>query len=129
MKGWIVTLLAVLGGYVVIKHFLGRAQTATGLSGELSGTTVSNVNPVLGPTQTSGDVVAQQTGVGDFFVSPIASGVPVFNPAAIANGHGDQVAAAYHSNTLATLPGSMQYEPAFGPVTNQNPTNAIYIFG
>jgi hypothetical protein len=129
MRGWVVTLLALFGGYVIVKHFLFRTGNATSISGELSGTTTTGVSPVLGQTQVPGQVVAQQTGVGDFFVSPIASGVPVFNPAAIANGHGDQVAAAYHTNTLATIPGSAQYEPAFGPMTNQNPTNDIYIFG
>jgi hypothetical protein len=118
MKGWLVTALALFGGYIIVKHFLFRRAGAGGLSGELSG------------TQTlSGTQAAQQTGVGDFFVSPIASGVPVFNNAAIANGHGDQVAAALHTNTLATLPGSAVYEPAFGPVTNQDPTNSIYLLG
>ena len=118
MKGWVVTLLAIFGGYVVIKHFLFRTNTATGLSGELSG------------TQTlSGTQVAQNTGVGDFFVSPIASGVPIFNAAQIANGHGDQVAAAYHTNTMSTLPGNAVYEPAFGPQTNQNANNEMYLLG
>lgn len=129
MKGWIVSLLAVFGAFVVIRYFVGKTQSATSISGELSGNVVSNVNPVVGPTQSQGANVSQVTGLGDFFVSPIASGIPVFNAAAIANGHGDQVAAAYHTNTLSTLDGSMVYEPAFGPATNQNPTNTIYIFG
>ena len=118
MKGWIVTALVLIGGYVVIKHFLFRRSQHTGLSGELSGTQTA-----------AGTTAAQVTGVGDFFVSPIASGVPIFNNAAIANGHGDQVAAAYHNNVFATLPGSVVYEPAFGPVTNQNGSNTIYLLG
>jgi len=38
---------------------------------------------------------------------------------AIANGHGDQVWAAQHSNPDTTIPGQFQYTPAFGPNENQ----------
>jgi hypothetical protein len=48
----------------------------------------------------------------------MTSGVPGFNTVAIANGHGDQVAASQHSNRYSIANGSPNYEPAFGPSTN-----------
>jgi hypothetical protein len=118
MKGWLTIGLALIGGYVVLQWFLGQRAAAGSavVSGELSGT------QNLAGTQT-----AQKTGVGDFFVSPIASGVPAFYNAAIENGHGDLVAAAYHVNTQSTIPGSSVYEPAFGPLQNQDPQNMMLI--
>jgi hypothetical protein len=118
MKGWVITILAVLGGFVAIRWITNKAGQHTQLGTELSGT-----NPVAGTP------VGQATGVGDFAIAPIVSGVPMFNTDAIANGHGDQVSAAYHANTLSTLPGQVMYEPAFGPATNQNPNNTIYFLG
>ena len=108
MREWVITGLTIVGGYVVISWFLHKRNHHTGFSGERSGQQTA-----------SGSQLAQQTGVGNYFVSPIASGVPTFNSDAIANGHGDQVAAAYHSNPMATLPGDAVYEPAFGPTANR----------
>ena len=113
-----ITILAVVGGFVAIKWIANRAGQHTGLGTELTGT-----NPVAGTP------VGQATGVGDLTLAPIVSGVPMFNNSAIANGHGDQVSAAYHANTLSTLPGQVMYEPAFGPATNQNPNNTVYFLG
>jgi hypothetical protein len=104
MKGWMITILAVVGGYAVFQWFTTR-------SGMLSGGRLG-VSTQVGP-------LSAAVGVGDYYVSPLASGVPVFNSDAIANGHGDQVAAAYHTNPFATTSGGVLYEPAFGPNTNQ----------
>lgn len=114
MKSWAVTILAVIGGYIVLKFVAGQRAHYTGASGELGGTQT-----------TVGNIASQASGVVGF-VAPIPSGVPTFNNAQIANGHGDQVAAAYHTNTFATIPGGPTYEPAFGPNTNQDPTNPVY---
>lgn len=103
MKGIVVTVLAVIGGYAVWQWFQHKQGTLShGFSATLN----------AGPLSAS-------AGVGDYVVSPLASGVPSFNDAPIANGHGDQVAAAYHSNPMATIPGAPVYTPAFGPTTNQ----------
>jgi hypothetical protein len=53
--------------------------------------------------------------------SGLYSGVPTFDDTAVANGHGDQVVAAYHDNELATVvpTGSGIYQPAFGPQENR----------
>jgi hypothetical protein len=103
MKGWVITALALIGGYAVFQWF----TTRRGALGSGMGVTTQ-----IGPLSAS-------AGVGDYVVSPLASGVPVFNDSAIANGHGDQVSAAWHTNPFATMSGSPVYEPAFGPQTNQ----------
>lgn len=120
MKGWVILILAVVGGYVVLQWFTGQRNSPAGGSA---------VNPPGGGGTGAQLPLAATTGVGDFFVSPLASGVPTFNDLQIANGHGDQVAAAYHSNSLSTLNGSAVYEPAFGPVTNQNGPGSVYLLG
>lgn len=109
MKGWVILALAAIGGYAVFQWFEQKRGRYVAVSGELSGT--------AGPFTTSTGGV---TGIGDYYVSPIASGVPVFPDYAIANGHGDQVAAAYHSNSFSTINGGPVYTPAFGPTENQN---------
>ena len=111
MKGIIITALAIVGGYVVWEWFTHRrAGLAHGFSATAS----------IGPLSAS-------AGIGDYVVSPLASGVPTFNSDPIANGHGDQVAAGVHNNPFATLPGASQYQPAFGPKTNQASDNEVGI--
>ncbi len=103
MKTLLIGALAVVGGYSIWqwyehrRHTLSRGFTATLQVGPLSAS----------------------AGIGDYAVSPLASGVPTFNSDAIANGHGDQVAAAYHMNPQASMSGAVQYQPAFGPTVNQ----------
>lgn len=116
MKGWVILGLAALGGYVALKWFFGQRMSSQ--SGNAN-------NPVQGGT--GNGALAAATGVGDFYVSPLASGIPAFDQSAIANGHGDQVAAAAHANAFSTLNGSPTYEPAFGPMTNQNEGTTIYL--
>lgn len=100
-----ITVLAVIGGYAIyqwVTQQQGMAQGARATAG-------AGVN--LGPLGISLGIQSN--------VAPISSGVPTFNTLPVANGHGDQVYAAYHSNPDATLPGSSQYTPAFGPNENQ----------
>lgn len=106
MKQWAVIALALVGGYAVFQWFTNRQSLLGGGQGGKS------VPTNMGP-------LSAQAGVGDYVVSPLSSGVPVFTGLAIANGHGDQVSAAYHVNPLSTLSGSPQYSPAFGPQANQ----------
>jgi hypothetical protein len=105
MKGWIVTALLVIGGYAVYQWL--TQQRGVGAGARAAGT--FNLN--LGPLGVAAGINSN--------VDPTASGVPTFNTLAVANGHGDQVAAAYHDNSDATIPGSFQYTPAFGPNENQ----------
>jgi hypothetical protein len=118
MKEWAITLLAVVGGYVVIRWFMHQQGLQPGQRAS-AGFTGASLN--IGPLST---MIGIQSNV-----SPsLTSGVPVFNDAAIANGHGDQVAAAYHSNTLSTIPGTTVYSPAFGPNENQPTMGEIQTF-
>lgn len=105
MKAWAITILAVVGGYAIFQWFehqrgLGAGNRAAAQAG------VS-----LGPL---GVAVGIQSNI-----DPTTAGVPTFNQSPIANGHGDQVAAAYHSNADSTLSGGFIYTPAFGPQANQ----------
>ena len=103
MKNFFVIVLAGVGIYAILNWYRNNPRSPGG------------TNPVA--QEVSG--VAPDT---NFTASnEMTSGVPVFNPIAIANGHGDQISAAYHSNRFATLPGSCDYEPAFGPHTNGGP--------
>jgi hypothetical protein len=100
MKNFFVIILAGVGVYAILEWYRNSPHSPGGK------------NPVV--QEVSG--IAPDT---NYTASnEMTSGVPVFNDAPVANGHGDQVAAAYHANRFATLPGSAQYEPAFGPHTN-----------
>jgi hypothetical protein len=111
MKPWAITILAVVGGYAVIQWLMHQRGTAQGQRA----TAAFNLN--LGPLGVAAGINSN--------VDPTASGVPGFNTAPIANGHGDQVAAAYHSNPSSTINGGFQYSPAFGPNENQASVNEV----
>lgn len=100
MKQLIITVLAAVGAYAVFEWYVKNPNSPGG----------KNVNLV------------ERKGVAAsnaFSSDQLTSGIPEFNSAPVANGHGDQVAAAYHTNSAATLPGGPTYEPAFGPKTNR----------
>src|SRR5271167_2637527 len=105
MKPWMITVLAVIGGYAIYSWFMHQRSQPAGVRAA-AGAGVS-----LGP-------LGVQFGIQSN-IDPTTAGVPTFNESAIANGHGDQVIAAMHTNPDATLPGTFMYEPAFGPNTNQ----------
>ena len=105
MKGWVITVLAVIGGYAVYQWITG--QRASGAGARAAGT--FNLN--LGPLGVAAGINSN--------VDPTASGVPTFNQLPVANGHGDQVYASMHDNPGATIPGTFQYTAAFGPNENQ----------
>ena len=105
MKPWAITILVVVGGYVVLQWLMGQRAMGAGQRASAA----FNLN--LGPLGVAAGINSN--------VDPTASGVPGFDTAPIANGHGDQVAAAYHSNPYSTVPGAFQYSPAFGPNENQ----------
>lgn len=107
MKEWAITLLAVVGGYVVIRWFMHQQSLQPGQRA------TAGISANLGP-------LSAMVGIQSNVTPGLTAGVPVFNQDAIANGHGDQVAAAYHDNSMATLPGAVVYTPAFGPDENQN---------
>jgi hypothetical protein len=114
MKPWMITVLAVVGGYVILQWVLGQRGMGQGARASAQ----AGVN--LGPL---GVAIGIQSNV-----DPTTAGVPTFNESAIANGHGDQVAAAYHNNAFATLPGQPTYTPAFGPTENQAQPGELLIF-
>jgi hypothetical protein len=105
MKSWMITILAVVGGYAVYSWLTNQRRMPAGnrLSAQ-AGVSLGKLGVAIGIQSN---------------VDPTTSGVPTFNTSAIANGHGDQVIAAQHSNPYSTLPGAFLYEPAFGPNTNQ----------
>lgn len=104
MKEIVITMLAAVGVFAVYswwskQHYSGQGQADTNANAG---------NPVA----------AAATGVMGRG-SPLVSGIPSFNTSAYANGHGDQVAAAYHVNRHSTINGSPNYAPAFGPTENR----------
>jgi hypothetical protein len=113
MKPWAITALIVIGGYVVLQWVLGQRGGASGQRASAA----FNIN--LGPLGVAAGINSN--------VDPTASGVPAFNTMPVANGHGDLVAAAYHSNPDCTLPGQFQYSPAFGPNENQMSASEISV--
>jgi hypothetical protein len=104
IRNFFIVGLAAIGAYAVFQWW-ERNPRAAGPS-----------NPVA--TEVGGVAHSNVTDSGQ-----MTSGIPVFNARAIANGHGDQVSAAYHSNPTATLPGGPQYTPAFGPEANTGGRN------
>lgn len=100
MKQFVITLLAAVGAYAVFEWYIKNPNSPGG----------SNVSLL----ERSGVAASNVTASGQ-----LTSGIPAFNDTPIANGHGDQVAAAYHTNNSATLSGGPNYEPAFGPKTNR----------
>lgn len=100
IKGFFILTLAAVGGYAVISWWQRNPRSygpSNPVASEVAGVAKSNFS-------SSGQMT---------------SGVPSYNPAPIANGHGDQVSAALHTNRYATIPGGANYTPAFGPTTNQ----------
>lgn len=100
MKQFVLVVLATVGAYAVAKWYTKNPKSYGGSNVELA--------------ERKG-VVSSNFSASDQLVS----GVPQFDDTPIANGHGDQVVAAYHTNNSATLPGGPNYEPAFGPKTNR----------
>lgn len=110
MKGWIVTALLVIGAYATFKWVTAN-QTSNAANGA-SQSPSAGAGVQLGP-------LSAAIGIGGS--GNLVAGVPTFNEKAIANGHGDQIIAAHHTNGNATIPGGQSvYTPAFGPEENQN---------
>lgn len=105
MKGFVIAVLVAVGGYSVFEWITGQGQH------NRRQRTPANATLSAGSVAAAFGMTSPETTV---------SGVPVFNESAVANGHGDQVAAALHSNRFATIPGTGHYQPAFGPTENQN---------
>jgi hypothetical protein len=105
MKAWIITALTLIGGYAVFQWLTHQQGLPKGQRASAG----ASVN--LGSLGVSLGIQSN--------IDPISSGVPEYNTTPIANGHGDQVTAAYHTGPGATLPGSANYTPAFGPNENQ----------
>ena len=103
MKNFFVIVLAGVGIYAILEWYR------------------KNPRSMGGPNPVASEVSGIALDTNNTASNEMTSGVPVFNAAPIANGHGDQIAAAYHSNRFATLPGGGDYEPAFGPHTNGGP--------
>ena len=100
LKGFLVVGLAAVGAYAVFDWWKRNPR-----SGGPS-------NPVA--SEVSGVAHSNTTDSGQ-----MTSGIPGFPTIPIANGHGDQVSAAYHTNQWATIPGGPNYVPAFGPNENR----------
>lgn len=100
IKGFFLIGLAAVGAYAVFNWW----QTSPSAAGP--------ANPVA--SEVAGVAHSNFTNSGQ-----MSSGVPGFNEMPIANGHGDQVSAAYHSNQWSTSNGGMNYTPAFGPKANR----------
>jgi hypothetical protein len=100
MKQWAIMVAAVVAGIAVYKWW-GQQKT-----GPAAQNAANDPNAVVSSIAPRG----------------LYSGVPTFNDLAVANGHGDQVVAAYHDNELATIVpmGNGTYTPAFGPQENRN---------
>jgi hypothetical protein len=105
MKGWAITILAVIGGYAVYQWITQQRGMGAG------NRAAASAGVSLGPLGVFAGIQSN--------VDPTTAGVPTFDTTPIANGHGDQVAAAYHTNPDATMSGQLQYSPAFGPSENQ----------
>ena len=99
VKGFFVVALAAVGAYATFEWWRKNPRS------------YGPSNPVA--SEVAGVAHTNFTASGQ-----LSSGVPGFDEAPIANGHGDQVVAAYHTNRYATLPGGPEYTPAFGPTTN-----------
>jgi hypothetical protein len=107
MKQWIILGLAGLGAWGVLQWWT-KQRSAPAMN---NAATVRN-----------GPVVNMAGGLGQYLVDPLTAGVPSFNDTKIGN-RPDQVAASQHDNSMATVPGSNQYVPAFGPDTNTGGTS------
>jgi hypothetical protein len=105
MKGWVITVLAVIGGYAVYQWVTQQRGMGAG------NRAAASAGVSLGPLGVFAGIQSN--------VDPTTAGVPTFDQTPIANGHGDQVWAAYHQNPDSTMSGSPQYSPAFGPNENQ----------
>ena len=108
MKQWVIIVSAVVAGFAVWKYFGQRLSNPAAQNAHNNpGAIVSSISP-----------------------QGLYAGVPTFDDTAVANGHGDQVAAAYHSNTMATVTpdGGGVYSPAFGPSENRNGMGEVETF-
>lgn len=99
VKGFFIVGLAAVGAYAIFEWWQKNPRS-------------------LGPSNPVASEVAGVARTNTTSSSQMTSGIPGYNTAPIANGHGDQVAASYHSNRFSTLNGSTDYTPAFGPTTN-----------
>jgi hypothetical protein len=104
VKSFFMIGLAAIGAYAIFQWWQNNPSSA------------GPTNPVA--TEVGGVAHSNVTSFGQ-----MTSGIPVFNSMPIANGHGDQVSAAYHSNGTSTLPGGPNYTPAFGPTANTGGSN------
>jgi len=103
MKQWIMLGLAGVGAFAILRYWTKQRHSPS----------MNNAATVR-----NGPVVNMAGGLGHYLVDPLTAGVPSFNDTAITN-RPDQVAAANHDNSLATVPGANEYVPAFGAATNR----------
>jgi hypothetical protein len=108
MKQVAITILAVVGAYAVFQWYQAGANSNTGRGSHNKGPWPPNI----------------QKGQGNWNVSSVTSGVPIYDTTPVEAGHGDQQAATKHSNPFSTVNGSSSYTPAFGPNENQPPNAA-----
>ena len=101
MKGFFVTLLAAVGAYAIWEWYSKNPRSHGG------------------PNPVAQEVTGVTTGVAEPF-GQLSSGIPIYNAAPIANGHGDQVSAALPSNRYSHKNGRSNYVPAFGPQEMQS---------
>lgn len=104
MKELMVTALALVGAYAAIQWFRKSRRSPA----------AQNAQNFRG----NSGFIAGVTGQGDLYTDPLTSGIPAFNPTPVIN-RPDQIAAALHTNSLATIPGGGSYIPAFGPDENR----------
>lgn len=113
MKNWVITALVVIGAYATFKYVTAN-QAGAAANGARQG---FGAGVQLGPFSAAVDL----GGSGN-----LVAGVPSYNETVIANGHGDQVVAARHTNAMATVPGGQAvYSPAFGPNENQSDSTEV----
>jgi hypothetical protein len=101
MKQWLILGLAAIGAYAVYQWYQKSQATAQG----------HQVTPA--------GVLANTANATDIATGSLVSGVPGFDTTPVANGHGDQIMAAYHTNAHSTIDGGPDYQPAFGPDENR----------
>src|SRR5580658_10259610 len=96
MKETVLVLLAAVGVYAVYEWYAKQKKTPG-----VAMRTAQNVGTGSHSTATAAAVTSEAIGL----TGPLVPGIPAFHGPAIANGHGDQIAAALPSNRWSTSNG------------------------
>lgn len=99
MKQWIILGIVGVVGYGAYKWYQQNKSPYTPIASNIYDTAHAAAGNTYGPL-------------------PNPSGVPQFNATPV-SGDPQDIAAALHTNPMATTSGSMVYTPAFGPQMNQ----------